>query len=46
MEIHDKSSCMCLEKGKRGKECLFARKQKNVGLKFASAEKDVCAQRR
>ena len=31
---------------KRGKECLFARKQKNVGLKFASAEKDVCAQRR
>ena len=43
MEIHDESSCMCLEKGKRGKECLFARKQKNVGLKFASAEKDVCA---
>ena len=31
---------------KRGKECLFAREQKNVGLKFASAEKDVCAQRR
>ena len=25
---------------------MFARKQKNVGLKFASAEKDVHAQRR
>ena len=43
MEIHGKSSCMCLEKGKMGKDCLFVRKQKNVVLKFESAEKDVHA---